>query len=87
MDAKKTDQTQSEEKRAPKRIFAANTRHARPAGPKRIFAPHRIIRKLGGTIGHGDFPNAVPQGSTSNFQVYVNPELGAAGQAIARGVP
>jgi len=87
MDAKKTDQTQSEEKRAPKRIFAANTRHATQAGPKRIFAPHRIIRKLGGTIGHGDFPNAVLQGSTSNFQVYVNPELGAAGQAIARGVP
>jgi len=86
MDAKKTDQTQSEEKRAPKRIFAANTRHATQAGPKRIFAPHRIIRKLGGTIGHGDFPNAVLQGSTSNFQVYVIPELGAAGQAIARGV-
>jgi len=83
---KKMNQTETVPPTQPKRIFGPYRADAAPAGPKRIFAPHRVVRRLGGTIGRGDFPNAVLQGTTPNFQVYVIPELGAAGLAIARGV-
>src|SRR5260370_612668 len=54
-------------------------------GTKGIFAADREVRRLDGTIGRGDFPNAVLQGSTPNFQVYVIPELGEAGGWIRPG--
>jgi len=46
----------------------------------------RHERTVGGTIGHGDFPNAVLQGSTANFHVYVDPSVGSAGPQIGQGV-
>jgi hypothetical protein len=37
-------------------------------------------------IGHGDFPNAVLQGTTPHFKVYADPGLGTDGMTIAKGV-
>src|SRR6516225_985785 len=54
--------------------------------PPKVFAPLAATR-LGGTIGHGDFPNAVLKGSTTNFRVYVDPSVpAAAGNTIAHFV-
>src|ERR1700719_4636896 len=50
-----------------------------------VFKPS-VFRALGATIGHGDFPNAVLEGQTTNFSVYYDPARGASGAAIADGV-
>src|ERR1700726_4316832 len=83
-----------------KRVFTAAAAR-KSTGPPRVFAPAfggRIggkpitastaapRRVLGPPIGHGDFPNAVLQGSTANFNVYYDPSLGADGVTIAKGV-
>ena len=51
----------------------------------KVFAP-AAAEHLGGTIGHGDYPNAVLQASTANFRIYVDASVGAAllRSAVAR---
>jgi hypothetical protein len=39
---------------------------------RHVFAPSPR-RAVGGPIGRGDFPNALLQGSTANFNVYYDP--------------
>jgi hypothetical protein len=56
---------------------------AQPDYRAKVFVP-LAATSLGGTIGQGDFPNAVLRGATANFRVYVDPSVGAAtGQIVS----